>query len=496
MSDWPLRPIIYEIDTWPWLTDLTRKCGFPVTLANVPAHEWDSLAQYGFDAVWLMGVWERSPAGRVIALAKQGLEPEFRRTLSNFTAEDVVGSGYCVHRYVVDETLGGPKGLAVAREQLSKRGMRLMLDFVPNHVAPDHPWITEHPEYFVHGSEEDVRQNPFAFFEQGGQIIACGKDPYSGAWTDTAQVNAFNPGLRAAALETLEAISSQCDGVRCDMAMLLINDVFERTWGGHAGMRPATEYWRDLIEAVRQVNSKFLFMAEAYWDLEWELQQQGFDYCYDKRLYDRLVHENAESVRLHLLADSAYQDRLARFIENHDEPRAAATFGAAKARAAAVVTLTLQGAKLLHDGQFEGRCVKLPVQLGRRPDETPDENLQAFYRKLLAAVRESQFSRSEWQLCGRTGWPDNNSCQNLVAWCWTARDSRRLVVVNLSETRSQAIIHLPWEQGVWADLMTDEVYRRTGRELFVDLGAWGFHFWTLPSDGLESEDVWIRPPAF
>jgi len=142
-----------------------------------------------------------------------------------------------------------------------------------------------------------------------------------------------------------------------------MNSIFERTWGNRAGTRPATDYWPEVIPAVKKSHPDFLFIAEAYWDLEWELQQQGFDYCYDKKLYDRLEHDNAESVRLHLCADPAYQRKLVRFIENHDEPRAAATFSPEKERAAAVTIATVTGAKLFHEGQFEGRRVRLPVFL-------------------------------------------------------------------------------------------------------------------------------------
>ena len=134
-------------------------------------------------------------------------------------------------------------------------------------------------------------------------MFAYGWDPYFPAWPDVLQLNAFHPGLRQTAIKTLADIARQCDGVRCDMAMLLLNAIFERTWGHRAGPRPATEYWRDVIQAVKGRHPRFLLLAEAYWDREWDLQQQGFDYCYDKRLYDRLAHDTAESVRLHLCAD-------------------------------------------------------------------------------------------------------------------------------------------------------------------------------------------------
>ena len=217
-------------------------------------------------------------------------------------------------------------GLAAARARLAGRGIGLILDFVPNHVAPDHPWVSDHPEYFIQGSPADLTSDPTSFAEAGGRVFACGRDPYFPAWPDVLQLNAFDAGLRQAAAETLLDIAGHCDGVRCDMAMLVLNSVFERTWGPRAGARPDVDYWAAIIPAVKAQHPDFTFIAEAYWDLEWELQQQGFDFCYDKRLYDRLEKEGAESVWLHLLADMAYQEKLLRFIENHDEPRAAAAF--------------------------------------------------------------------------------------------------------------------------------------------------------------------------
>ena len=489
MKTWPRYPVIYEINTWVWLQELSQKCKRPVTLARVPPEEWDSIAGLKVDAVWFMGVWERSPAGIAIANRNQGLQEDFRRALPDYRPEDNVGSPYCVRRYVVDEHLGGREGLAIARGELAGRGLKLILDFVPNHVAPDHPWVIDHPEYFVQGNTDDARNDPASFSEAGGKVFACGRDPYFPAWPDVLQLNAFQPGLRQAVIETLADIAGQCDGIRCDMAMLLLNDIFERTWGPRAGGRPSTDYWTTVIPAVKGNHPEFKFIAEAYWDLEWELQQQGFEFCYDKKLYDRLEHDPAESVRLHLCADPAYQDRLVRFIENHDEPRAASAFPPGKERAAAVTVATLPGARLLHEGQFEGRKVRLPVFLGRRPFEPVDSDLQAFYQRLLAAMNTETLRSGEWRLCERSGWPENQSFLNLVAWCWRSAREKYLVVVNLSGARSQGRVRIPWEElknGSWrlTDQLTGAVYVREGEEMFhsglyIDLEAWGFHFLKL-----------------
>ncbi len=488
MKLWPKHPVIYEINTWVWLQELSQKYESPVTLSKVPVEEWDGLADLQLDAVWFMGVWERSPAGIAIANRNEGLLEDFRRALPDFRLEDNVGSPYCIRRYAVDRRLGGARGLAGARKELAKRGIRLILDFVPNHVAPDHPWVKGHPEYFIQGSADDVQRDPASFIEAGGKVFACGRDPYFPAWPDVLQLNAFQAGLREAVIETLSDIAGRCDGVRCDMAMLVINSVFERTWGDRAGQTPTTEYWREIIGAVKDRHRDFLFLAEAYWDLEWDLQQQGFDYCYDKRLYDRLEQGAAESVRRHLCADGAYQDKLVRFIENHDEPRALSVFSSRKERAAALTIATIPGARLFHEGQFEGRKIRLPVFLGRRPVEPVDPDLQAFYRELLKIGSFEGIRNGSWQLCERTGWPDNPSFRNLVVWCWRGAEEDHLIIVNLSEEGAQGLVRLPWGElkgRNWQirDFFTGERYERNGEEmcspgLYVDLPPWGFHFLT------------------
>ena len=501
MPRWPRYPTLYEIDTWVWLSDLSQKAGTSVDLSCVPSAEWDAIANYGFDAVWLMGVWERSPAGIAVANRNENLLSEFRRALPDFQPQDNVGSPYCVRRYVVDQHLGGPAGLAAARKELAKRGMNLLLDFVPNHVAPDHPWVTEHPEYFVRGNFDDARTDPTSFISLDGGVYACGRDPYFPAWPDVLQLNAFQPGLRQAVIETISSIANQCDGIRCDMAMLLLNPIFERTWGSRAGQRPATEYWKDVIPTIKKEHPDFLFIAEAYWDLEWELQQQGFDFCYDKKLYDRLEHSSGEDIRLHLCADLTYQQKLLRFIENHDEPRAAATFSPEKERAAAVTMTTLPGARLLHEGQFVGRKIRPPVFLGRRPHEASNHEMQAFYTTLLQAIDRPAFREGQWSLCERTGWPDNSSFQNLVAWTWVKDDDRYLIIVNLSGHTVQARVHMPWRElagRTWrlSDAFSGATYDRDGDEmlgpgLYVELGPWNFNLFECGSlrHPRENEDI-------
>ncbi len=486
------NPLLYEINTSPWLDRLARAAGRDLTLGDVPAATWDEVAATGADIVWLMGVWRRSPAGTADALANPATVAGFREALPDLGDADVVGSAYCIREYTVDDRLGGPAGLAHARRALAERGIRLLLDFVPNHVAPDHAWALDPQGRCIEGSAEDFARDPASFVRVGERVLACGRDPYFPAWHDVVQVDAFSPALREAAAATLIGILDQCDGVRADMAMLMLNDVFAGTWGDRVGPTPQTEYWTDVLDAARVAHPDAVFIAEAYWDLEWRLQRLGFDACYDKRLYDRLRSGDAEPVRLHLCADLDYQHHLVRFIENHDEPRAASVFTPEQHRAAAVVSLTQPGWRLVHDGQLEGRRVRLPVFLGRFPHEAQDQDLAAWYRRLLAVVGDPALRGGSWSLCHRSGWPGNEHWAQLVAWSWEAADARErwLIVVNLGDAPAAGHVVAP---AAWTSLrgstlelhdpVHDTTYQRDADALldglYVELPAWGSHLFSI-----------------
>ena len=301
-----------------------------------------------------------------------------------------------------------------------------MLDFVPNHMAPDHPWIDEHPDYFVPGSESDLARAPKNYCrvqtKNGPLVLAYGRDPYFEGWPDTLQLNYGNPGLQQAMIGELERIAGQCDGVRCDMAMLVLPDVFESTWGIRAEL-----FWPKAIEAVRRKYPQFQFMAEVYWDREWTMQQQGFDYTYDKRLYDRLCEGHARPVREHLHAGLDYQNKMARFLENHDEPRAAATFSHDVHKAAAVITFLSPGLRFLHQGQFEGRTRRISPHLVRGPYEPVDNRVKQFYDRLLAVLRHPVVRDGQWQLLECVpAWDGNWTWDCFVVFAWQgAGDERR-----------------------------------------------------------------------
>ena len=442
------HPHLFEISAWPWLERLSEAEGRLITLNDVPAREWDVMAGRGFNHVFLMGVWQRSTLGRELALDDRGLRAEYDRALPGWTSEDVIGSPYCIGAYEPDARMGGWSGLDAARAQLHRRGVGLMLDFVPNHTAFDHPWTSAHPECYVLGTEADARHVPADFRRVGDSIIACARDPYFPPWRDVAQLNVFNPDTREAMMREVRTIASHCDGVRCDMAMLVLNDVFERTWRHllrDQWPRPPEELWPRVIQG----SPDLLFLAEVYWDLEWTLQQLGFHYTYDKRLLDRLHGSSAGDVRGHLRADQAFSVRLIRFLENHDEPRSAATLGG-RLPAAAALFAALPGMRFYFDGQIEGRTVRTPVQLRRWVREPVDPELQRMYERLLETTSAALFHEGEWKLL--EGVSGNGESEPIIACRWKYGDQLALVVTNLGPRTASAYV------SVDADLPSGEAF--------------------------------------
>lgn len=480
-------PSLYQINTRVLLTQLSRKLGRRATLDDIPDSELDFISKKGFDWAWFLSVWQTGLAGQRVSRINPEWRKEFQETLPDLCEDDIAGSGFAITGYTVHKDLGGNEALNRLRTRLHKRGLKLMLDFVPNHTGTDHPWVEDHPEYYVAGTEAELAQAPKNYAPANRSLIlAYGRDPYFAGWPDTFQLNYGNPATQQAMVYELLNIAALCDGVRCDMAMLVLPDVFERTWG-----ISAQPFWPNATATVREKFPEFTFMAEVYWDLEWTLQQQGFDYTYNKRLYDRLHEGKARLVRDHLSAELTYQNKMAAFLENHDEQRAAVTFAEGVHEAAAIITFLTPGLRFFHQGQFEGRKKRISPHLVRGPEEITNQNVEMFYDRLLTVLQLPIVRNGQWQLLQcMPAWEGNWTSECYVAFAWQGADETKLlIVVNFAPNQSQCYLRLPFtdllnSQWRFQDLIGNAIYDRDGndlqaRGLYLDEPAWKAYVFSI-----------------
>jgi hypothetical protein len=484
------NPLLYQINTRVWLTQLSQTLGRPATLDDLPDTALDAIGAQGFEWIYFLGVWQTGLAARNLSRSRPEWLAEYQKALPDLSEDDICGSPFAITGYTAHALLGGDPALQRLHQRLQKRGLRLMLDFVPNHTAPDHLWVWQNPDYYVNGSLDDLDSQPDNYVEvetsAGLKILARGRDPYYPGWPDTLQLNYANPGLQQAMKVELVKIARLCDGLRCDMAMLVLPEIFERTWGASI---PA--FWPSAIAGTREVHPGFVFMAEVYWDLEAALLEQGFDYAYDKQLYDSLLAGDTQQLKQHLRAPSRLQRCLARFLENHDEARAAATFSEDKHKAAAVVTFLAPGLRFFHQGQLEGFQTKISVHLCRGPVETPNPGLAKFYTRLLDSLKQAALQQEGWQLLtAQPAWEGNPSHESFIAYAWRTPDANRLLsIVNYAPNPGQATLPLPFIELAGKDVrLTDCLgpfrYDRQGdglisTGLYLDLPAWGYHLFEL-----------------
>ncbi len=467
---------LLQVNTRVWLTALSACIGRVATLEDVEDAALDEWQSQGVRWIWLLSVWQTGEASRTVSRHNEHWLREYRRTLPDLTDDDIQGSGFAITEYTVHSAIGGKQALARFRQRLAARGIKLMLDFVPNHMGLDPVWLNEGRNLFMSGTEKQLNSAPqnYTRVKRDGMecVIAHGRDPYFDGWPDTLQLDYSRPETIDAMQAVLLDIASQCDGLRCDMAMLVLPEIFERTWG-----KRALPFWPEAIAKVRQqVQSDFCFLAEVYWDMEYALQQQGFDYAYDKRLLDRLIGANTaeevQNIRAHLSAPLDYQSKLARFLENHDERRIADILEPARHRAAALITYTLPGMRFFHDGQWRGCRKRVSPHLVRSPVETPDAEIVDFYQRFLSALQHPALASGQWQLLAcQPGGTGNETWKNFIVGLWLAPSGQRVLsVANYSAVSSQchvplAIDELHGHEFELVDLLTPARHRWQGNDI-------------------------------
>lgn len=459
------NPHILEINTRAWLKRLEEKYGQHLTLSQIPDQDWKEIKDMGFDAIWMMGVWKHSEKAQEVARRTADILSAVRNVVPEASADDIVASPYAVYEYEVDPALGGNEDLKRLRKKLNDMGICMLLDFVGNHMAIDSPTVNSDPDLYINtGTAEPHAHKDWFFKNANGVWIAHGRDPYFAPWTDTAQLNYFNPKTREFMLQKLLHVADLCDGVRCDMAMLSLNKVHRDTWWEFiGGSLPKEEFWTEALAAVQEKHPDFTFIAEVYWGLEWEIQELGFDYTYDKTLYDRLRFSNPENIKAHLGAEHLFQMRSIRFTANHDEEESLKAFGREKSLAASTIIATLPGARMFHLFQLLGRPARVPIQYTK--DFFPiDKEVASYYAKMLAVASEPAFHGGQWSLKElQPAEMGNNSCKNILAWQWKQMNTGKLVLINYNDQPAKC--RLPVKGGECVgDVMKEEL---SGQELHV-----------------------------
>jgi len=436
--------ILYEVNTRVWLRELSERAGEVLRLDTIPDEPLAHWRKLGFTHIWLMGVWSIGPKVR-----EQALE-HWRNTWSEeipSTETDVHGSPYAISDYSIDTRLGEPLSLLFLRDRFQAHGLKLILDFIPNHLGIDAREPYHYPQRFVQSTREEE-----GFFQEetkfGSRFFAHGRDPYFPPWEDTIQLDYRVPDTQANMSAVAQTASVYCDGLRCDMSMLLLPEIFRETWKEHppvSRQQAPVGFWNHAINAIKQTNPGAELIAEAYWGKERELQEAGFDFTYNKSVTDMLVRQQYPELRDFLLQCAPeYLARSIHFLENHDEPRAAAVFPNPTHKAAALLILALPGMPLLHDGQLEGRKAFARIQMNKRLPEEPDLELQNFYVELLAAIKTSRIRNGKAEILAAEPVLDGDSSfrkTNAIQWCDSTGKSD-LILINFGDKSSR--VKLPY----------------------------------------------------
>ena len=424
------HPILYEISTRPWLFELSKKYGRSISkLRDIPIEEFDTLKQNGIEIVWMMGVWKLGTYG-----VEFDRKQDYSNVLPGWTAEDVIGSPYAIAEYVCNPEIGTDEDLAWLRSELHSRGLKLMLDFVPNHSAIDAP-TAENPKLYIRAPEG--KKDPNRYTDSG---IAFGRYNHDAdPWKDVIQWNYWENETREIMKQNLLKVLSLSDGARCDVASLLLNEFFEQTWKEELEYwnykKPEEEFWAWAFKEVKGKYPDAILLAEVYGDKEIEaLYQNGFTYTYDKELLDKLMGTSKDVKDYISQKTLDYWDHSAHFVENHDENRIVYNVNGdvEKAKAAGTIAATLGGMIFMNHGQWSGFKNKLEVHLRRGADEMENEGVKRYYKRLMKVVQNPAFTSPSYYYVDNIS---GDKKDDFVAYIREEGDNHYLVIVNYSDKK-------------------------------------------------------------
>ncbi|WP_341867073.1 alpha-amylase family glycosyl hydrolase [Leptospira perdikensis] len=414
-------------------------------LKKSPTFQWA-------DEIWLMGVWKNSPKSQSIARTMPELQRSYQTVKHPIHSEDIYGSPYSIFAYSPDPLVVREKDLTKIHHMIQDLGKKLILDFVPNHMAIDSPLIEANPDLFLIADESVSSKN--AFLHPNGNEYVHGRDPYFDGWTDTIQWDFANPNVEVKHIEILKNIAKQSDGVRCDMAMLLLPNVFEKTH-----KRKSNYDWSRVIKSIKEEFPNFKFYAEVYWGLEEELLSLGFDASYDKSLYDAFKSQNFDFVSENLR--KKYSPKKIQFLENHDEQRAKQQFGE-KSKSYFALLATSECTLLFHAGQELGLNKKIPVQMIQTDEEDGDVTIKEFYSRAFATIAARK--HDSFVL-----WPDYKEFNGNSVFIKSIQSENQTEIILWNEQTFEVSGWIPFQEKIQfqvslTDLITGDHYPQTKSE--------------------------------
>jgi hypothetical protein len=476
--------LIYEVDIRELFYRFKSNISSIKNLNHIPDTFFTELKRIGVKYIWLIGIYEQSKTGKKLAFELQELHSKYMECLSDWTKKDIAASPYAIKKYEIAREFGGIKAYRIFRKKLKEKfDIGIILDFIPNHVALDNSIVEKHPEYFIRVNEPIPPERSKNYFkkttETGNIFLAHGKDPFSPVWKDTLQLDYRSKAVQKYMTKEVVKLSELCDGLRCDMSMLILSEVFNSNWKDYplpSDIVPSgKEFWCDAISTVRNLNPKFLFIAEVYWDKEKIMLDLGFDYVYDKKLYDCLTQYNCPRLREYIQHTFSFEKGRLVFLENHDEQRAASILPREKYYACAVLNYSLPSVKLLHEGQLEGRKIPHALQLLRIQPEKINVEIYQFYRTLFDVIHKSAIKNGYFRaLNPLPAWERSPSYQNFIIYFYeNDKLEKDLVVVNFSGYQSQCRVKIEsfdliGHEFIIEDRLSDQKYQRSGNEMFYD----------------------------
>ena len=437
--------VLIQINTRTWFNEIKNifsDQSEPIQLDSLPDTVWNEFKEKGFNALYLLGVWKVDELTDEM-IDKKNLKQEFNEVLPNWKREDTCGSPFSIKEYKINPMLGDQNTLKNLKKQLNDLGMDLILDFVPNHFGLQNNYV-DIPDLFIEEKNFSNSTRDYEVIEtsNGKKAIYHGKDPYFPSWEDTFQLNYTSQNTRNFMLEQLKKIAEVCNGVRCDMAMLLVNRIIQQTWGWKVSNDLETEFWNEAIKEVKEMFPEFTFIAEVYWDMEEELIHLGFDYCYDKKLYDTLRDQNIGTLEYILHKEPSSQEHTVRFLENHDEARAINVFKSEMMFIDAVITYTLPGIKFLHQKQIEGYHLKESLFLLKRSQEKENKELKKLFQTLFQILTMLSRETFNWTLGTNILKEDFDFGTNIYSWEWKNQKNNEKVVIIINFKNKGSLVKL------------------------------------------------------